>query len=175
MPSRETWRPVVGYKGLYEVSDCGNVQRIAPWSDGRKTPIRGLLHPNTRKRYARVTLFKKGKRREFAVHRLVLAAFVGPLPKGKEVNHRNGVKQDNRLENLEYVTKSENELHVFRVLGGKTRPGSKHHNARLTEKIVKRIRAAHARGKSAKALAIRFSVSRFTIFDLLSRRTWRHC
>jgi len=173
MPSYETWMPVVGYEGIYEVSDCGNVRRIAPWCDGRAIPIRGLLHPEKQK-YARVTLFHNRKRKRISVHHLVLAAFVGPRPIGKEVNHKNGIKQDNRIENLEYCTHSENELHVFRVLGGKTRPGSKHHNTHLTESQVLEMRSLRNSGISAIELAERFNLSKWSVFDIISRRTWKH-
>ena len=95
----ELWKPVVGFEGIYEVSDIGNIKRVAPWSDGRKRKL-GLLsvYPNQRG-YVKARLFRDGKVTDVRVHRLVMAAFVGPLPYNHEINHKNGVRNDNRLDN----------------------------------------------------------------------------
>lgn len=98
------WRPVVGFEGMYEVSNDGQV----------RTLFRGLNKAKhtmiDRKGYVSVRLcgpkraFMKRKR----VHSLVLEAFVGPKPEGMQCRHLNGNKQDNRLENLAWGTAKEN-------------------------------------------------------------------
>lgn len=67
-----------------------------------------VLKPAINKGYLQVELRKDGKRKGFLVHRLVVTSFIGPIPKGMEVNHINEDKRDNRLENLELVTHKEN-------------------------------------------------------------------
>lgn len=105
----EEWRPIPGYEGLYEVSDQGRVRsldRLVITKRGRPYPMRGQylsLHQRP-PRYARVKLQGKGHN----VHRIVLLAFVGPLPEGHHSCHNNGNITDNRLANLRYDTVSSN-------------------------------------------------------------------
>lgn len=97
----EEWRPVPGWPG-YEVSDLGRVL-----SRRRRTPR--LLRPSTtRHGYQRVSLSVVTREKGFLVHQLVLSAFAGPCPKGKETRHLDGDPSNNRLSNLAYGTAREN-------------------------------------------------------------------
>lgn len=110
--SGETWLPVAKSIGLYSVSNIGNVRSHIGMSGGR------ILKPSLIGRgYYQVHLNIKTHVYDRLVHRLVAEAFIGPCPKGKEVNHKNGNRRDNRVENLEYVTHRENLLHARDVLG----------------------------------------------------------
>lgn len=130
-PSDETWRPIVGYEGLYEVSDMGRVRSVdrTVWRDGPQysTPhqltYRGQLISLQRQMlgYVGVVLWKGGQPRSLRVHRLVLEAFVGAQPGGMETLHGNGVRHDNRLVNLRWGTWEEN--YADRVRHG-TAPGT---------------------------------------------------
>lgn len=110
---KEEWRPVVGYEGLYEVSNLGRVRsidRIVIYTDGRKRPYKGI---ETKQRtdvggYKVVTLSRNQKMKIFKVHVLVWSAFNGEKPNGMQVNHKDEDKTNNRLENLELVTPKEN-------------------------------------------------------------------
>lgn len=112
--SAERWRPVVGYEGLYEVSDLGNVKRLSRqttsyngFAECAVTLPEMLMKPRLKTNgYLQVGLTKEGKQRMFSIHRLVAAAFLGEST--LTVNHINKTKTDNRLENLEYATTSEN-------------------------------------------------------------------
>ncbi len=107
------WRDVVGYEGFYEVSSIGHIR------NKRTGKIHGVR--KTGSGYVRVNLVVKGERHQFAAHRLVAIAFLGDRSE-LEVNHKNGVKMDNRVENLEWVTRSENELHSRYSLGNLVKP-----------------------------------------------------
>jgi len=108
-------------------------------------------------------------------HRAIALAFLGPPPEGKsEINHKNGVRDDNRLENLEWVSRSENQLHRYRVL--KHNRGEDRPLAKLREDDVRIIRASYRkgeRGHTLRALAERFGVAPSVIRQVLSGRTWR--
>lgn len=109
----EEWRPVAGYEGIYEVSNYGNVfslERID--SAGRRRGGFKLKQKTNKYGYKCVNLSKNGIVTSTTVHRLVAQAFI-PNPDNKpEVNHKNEDKQDNRVENLEWVTSKENQNHA---------------------------------------------------------------
>ena len=104
----EIWRDIKGYEGLYQVSNCGRVR--SSYKGGR------ILKPNLSfYGYWRVQLWRGGKGRSIYVHRLVAQAFI-PNPDGKpQINHINGIKTDNRVENLEWCTNMENQLHASKT------------------------------------------------------------
>ena len=136
MNDTERWLPVVGYEGLYEVSDHGRVRTVERFitypSKSRITTSGRLLPSQIRKQYCRpndhptVGLVRPGeKRRTFDVHRLVLEAFVGPRPEGMEACHWNDIKTDNRASNLRWDTRSENTKD--RIRNGIHPPSNKTH------------------------------------------------
>lgn len=116
-----SWRPVVGFEALYEVSDQGEVRRTGKAHKSGKgrgggARIGRLIKPQPhRGGYLAVQLWRHGKLHRPLLHRVVAAAFLGPCPDGKEVNHVDGVKANNRASNLEYVDRSENMLHAYRT------------------------------------------------------------
>lgn len=112
----EQWRPVVGYEGLYSVSDQGRVfsHRAARVLSAAATP----------KGYLDVSLWRDGKGSTKRVHHLVAYAFLGPRPEGLELRHLNDIKTDNTPANLRYGTASDNAMDQVRNGG--------HHCARRT-------------------------------------------
>lgn len=98
----------------------------------------------------------------------------GDIPNGLVINHKNGRKSDNRLENLEVVTYSENIKHAFRCLSAPVLRGSRNGNAKLTESEVVDIREARASGAQLGPLAREFGVSFGTISDICKGEKWRH-
>lgn len=117
---QENWRPVKGYEGIYEISDFGRVKRLplnVKYSSGIIVFTKGGVMKNTlgNHGYLYVTFSKGDKRKVGLIHRLVCEAFLTNDRNVGYVNHKNGVKIDNRLENLEWCTCSENHLHAFKI------------------------------------------------------------
>ncbi len=117
MMTEEIWKAVPEYKGLYEVSNFGNVRsvdrnlhQISKWNGTYHRKYKGsiLKKINRKNGYQSVTLSKNNKAKSFLVHRLVAMTFI-ERPNGYDyVNHKNEIKTDNRVENLEWVTFVEN-------------------------------------------------------------------
>lgn len=108
----ERWLPIPGYEGWYEASDQGRIRSVdRVVTDGRGRQLRQkskVLSQADYQGYRKVALSQNGSLRTYAVHRLVMLTFDGPRPEGMEVHHRNNIRHDNRLENLEYVTPRRN-------------------------------------------------------------------
>jgi hypothetical protein len=130
-----------------------------------------LLRPIQNGRgYLKVTL---PPQRQFYIHELVLESFVGVRPVGAEVNHKNGLKWDNCLKNLEWVTPSENHIHSRRVL--KRTVGESHGGSKLTNRKVRTIRKMFATGKWHQAdIARKYGVTQGSISAIVKNRLWKH-
>ena len=155
---------------MYEISDDGQVRRTVQgrnWPAGKiKTPQR---MPNG---YLQVHLYSGGRCYSRGIHRLLCLAFYGPPPSAEhEAAHRNGARQDNRINNLRWVTKIKNA--EDRDDHGRTARGERGGNSKLTTNQVESIRANPEKALQ-RVLADRFGVSRKTIVDIVTRKTWRH-
>lgn len=113
----EIWRDVAGYEGLYQVSNKGRVRSVdhtVKTKTGKDMLVKGIMKkPSTGKDgYQYINLLHKGKQKRCAVHRLVAIAFI-PNPNNKpEVNHIDAIKNNNCVNNLEWVTGQENNQHA---------------------------------------------------------------
>ena len=150
----ELWKPVIGYENIYEISNLGRVRRA----------VNGLIkRARNRKGYLCVNLTRERCEKTFSVHVLVCAAFLGVRPNGYDINHKNLIKTDNRLENLEYVTKKENSQHLLkngRKIGA---AGEKHWNCKLTPEAVQEIRRRVKSGETKKAVAASYGLPPSTV------------
>lgn len=174
-PAVTNWKPVPGYEGLYVVSDHGTVKSIARVVTGSKRQSvseRVLAQMTNGKGYLTVRLSRNNSARIYYVHRLVLAAFVGPAPAGSEACHNDGSRSNNRLSNLRWDTHKNN--HSDRQKHGTLNNGEQARAVRLTAGRVLEIRAELASGVTQAALMARFQVSQPTISDIQTRRTWKH-
>ncbi len=171
------WRPVEGYVDAYVVSDNGTVKslsRLMEFRPGRFGERKGrvLRQSLTQDGYPRLQLNYRGVFRCHRVHQLVATAFLGPCPVGCEVNHKSGVKTDNSVANLEYITKRANIQHSYRVLGNCI--GSRHKDSILVEGDIPLIRTMVRAGLAYKTIGRCFGVTADSIFSVVRRSTWTH-
>ena len=175
-PVDEQWRPVVGYEGLYEVSDHGAVRSVHHTTiDSRGVPrvFRSrLLRPRYEGNpgYALVRLYRNGVHGYFRVHTLVAAAFIGPRPDGMEVAHGDGDRSHNCLRNLRYATPSANQLD--RAKHGTSNRGVRSWCAVLTPETVLVIVKHLDGGVLQREVAKEFGIARTTVSSIATGRTW---
>lgn len=172
----EVWKDIDGYEGDYQISTYGRVRSIKT-----KTYIyqdeNHMLKPryNSNGGYAKVALYKDNKRKQMFIHRLVALAFI-PIIKDKTlINHKNGIKDDNRVENLEWCDNSENINHAINNGLKPSSKGSQHGMSKLNEEQVLKMRQEHESGIHYSILAKKYKVSRSTTYAILvSKKLWRH-
>lgn len=168
----EIWKQVVGYEGLYEVSNLGRV-RSSYWSPRKKQGE--CLRSGNLRGYRIVILCKDKTRYSALVHRLVAIAFLGepPAVKRPTVNHKNLDKADNRLENLEWMSHADNNRHAAPLIPRVRGEGKS--QSKLTEDDVRAIRSKYSPGQTTlKQLANEYGVSQQTCWLILKRRKWAH-
>lgn len=170
----EEWREVPGWEGFYAVSSLGRVKRLAGSPKCAKDRV--LVPVLVRKGYQTVVLTRpNSKPVRKTLHFLVALAFLGERPTDKhEVNHLNGVKTDNRVENLKWVTRSENIKHAFDTGLKPTLCGSNSPSAKLSETQVKEIIALYASGKKICELVKMFPVGAYAIRQIVFGRSHTH-
>lgn len=163
----EIWKPIPGFEGLYEVSDAGRVRSLHLWHGSAAAHVLGL-YPSNRD-YLTARLTKQGKQYSPNVHRLVALAFLGPCPTGHEVHHKDGNRQNNRADNLEYITRQENCIHSYRVMG------KDNGTTKLTAEQVVEIRRLYAEGGITRSeLGDRYGVTYGAVSHIIKRKTWKH-
>lgn len=164
---KEAWKII---DKTHEISSEGRVRNIktnhilAAWSHTTGYPM------------VRLSFKGKGMR----IHRLVAEAFISNPEKKKTVNHKNGIKTDNHVSNLEWASQSENNIHA-RKIGLNKNVGENHNFAKLTYKQVVRIRAMYKPGKtryskatmSQAKIAKKFGVTQTVISDIIRNKSWR--
>lgn len=169
----EQWKPVVGYEGLYEVSDQGRVKTLHAkrWCGNHWQDVEPRIMKQTIgiQGYPVVKLTKQGKGKTWTVHTLVLSSFVCAKPSKQECRHLNGNRQDSRLCNLTWGSPAEND--DDRKRHGTLPCGTNHHAAKLTEDQVLRIRAAIGTHRN---IASEFGVSSSVVSNIKARRSWVH-
>lgn len=158
----EKWLKIDKYFGYYSVSNMGRIRnnltnrKLIPYLD----------------RYFRISLYYRPVK-VFLVHRLVAIHFIPNPKKLKEVNHKNGIKTNNNVSNLEWVDRNTNHKHAF--MTGLYPIGSKHHRSVLDEQDIKGIRKEYAKKSTTlKALANKYGTTFSNISAIILRKSWKH-
>lgn len=176
----EIWINIIGNREIYSISNLGNVKTLDR-NGARGAIVKGhsLKQYKNSSGYYRVSLNITGKRKDYFVHRLVAEYFIDNPNKHEFVNHKDGNKLNNRSDNLEWCSRSENELHAWRI-GLKNKDtvgtkGEKHGMHKLTQKDVDYIRSVHKpfdKKFGSKPLALEFNVSAQTITNIVNYKNW---
>ena len=178
----EIWKSVVGYEGFYEVSDMGNVRGLD------RVVSRGAVAMKRKGKMMNFSLHHKGyrkaslskvengisKQRAFFVHRLVASAFIENPNYKNQVNHIDGNKLNNCVENLEWVTNQENIDHAKRNNLLNKVNGEKHGMSKLSSETVKDIKMRLNLSQSNKMIAAIYGIDPTTVSDIKRGRTWKH-
>lgn len=174
---QEIWKPVPGYEGRYDISTFGNVRTVgrfinAPRGRTRWIPERNLSTHITARGYVQ-TMFKVGSKNiHQLVHRLVARAFVPNPSSLPQVNHKDGNKTNNHVENLEWCTSQENCAHARREKLYEQARGERGANAKLTNAQVLVIRRRIANGETHTAISKDYAVNRTVITRIASGARW---
>lgn len=175
----ECWKPIEGYCGLYEVSNTGKIKAITKSIDSGKCHRKWKEHimctAEDKKGYLRTVLSKQGVSKTVKVHRLVAQAFIPNPLNLPQINHKDGNKQNNAVENLEWCDQSTNMKEACRT-GLIVRKGENNSQHKLTHKDVEWIRNHYvARDCSfgSAAMATRFGVHRKTIGRIVKNKCWK--
>ena len=181
----EDWRPVVGYEGLYVVSSFGRVKRSGRTKYGKP----GQVLRSAGNRYLHVTLYSgiPALPDTCSIHVLVAEAFIGPRPTGETVNHKNGVRTDNRAANLEWKSPAANSQHAYAT--GLAQSGDSHYSRRepwrrvrgdkigtstTSEETARAVVADLIAGMKGRIVAARHGVTEQVVSRIKCGSAWRH-
>lgn len=184
---QEFWVDVLGYEGLYQVSSFGRVKSLERFPVGKdfvKRRVNQLILKPTlfNNGYFAVSLRRDDKTTKFSVHRLVALSFI-PNPENKpQVNHKNGIKSDNGIDNLEWATSSENINHalkngLIRDQSGDERPwwrGEKNPVSVLNDNLVHNIRGMYSNGVKMTEIAKVHNLNYSTVRSVCYKQSWKH-
>lgn len=167
----EIWKKIPNFS-RYEASNLGRLKTFG-WKGSKLEKV--LAPAKTPDGYMKTVLIRDdGKKCSWCVHKFVMLAFIGERQEGYEINHINGIKDDNRIENLEYCTRHENLIHAYRMNLKVGMKGESNPLAKLTDVQVREIREYVANCKKRyygrKELALKYGVSECTIKEVVTFR-----
>ena len=155
---------IKGYEGRYAVTKDGRIYSYY---------LKGFLSPKTDKDgYLVVCLHKNGQKKYFQVHRLIAETYISNPDNLETVNHKDGVKNNNNINNLEWCSFSDNLKHAYKI-GLRCNKGTNSPTSKLTENDIRKIRKL-LHEKETKEIAEMYGVVPGTIYNIASRRSWKH-
>lgn len=157
----EIWKDIIGFDGKYKISNYGNV----------KNSLKLMTPQLTHQGYLKIRLSNNGVVKGYFIHRLVAIAFIDNNQNKRCVNHKDGNKTNNTVNNLEWVTHSENEKHAYANNLQPSKSGVSNGRSKLKDNDIIEIRSS---GKSSSHLARKYKVTVTSICNIRSGKSWRH-
>ena len=161
--------------GIFKITEDGNILRKYKFNR------HGILHIKMRnierhdkQGYKRISLRINGKTVNYESHRLIWFYKKGEIDDKLDINHKNGIKDDNRIENLELLTRKENVRHAHEILKTHNQKGEKNNNAKLKNIEVIEIKKKLKNKIKQKIIAEEYNVSVGAIFDISTGKNWKH-
>lgn len=173
----EIWKPIKNYEGLYEISNFGKIRsldRTVPIRNSTKF-IKGSLRKPQKKDngYLFVILYKDSKSKNHYIHRLVAKNFIDNPSLKETVNHIDGNKENNNINNLEWSTRSENSIHGFK--NGLCKSCEKHYKSKLTNSDVLEIKnILKNTNLTQNEIANIYGVTQSTISAIKLNKKWKN-
>lgn len=167
------WKQVLGYEGIYSISEYGDVKREGK---GLGCQVGKIRKPQRNiKGYLCISLNHKRNKKTFFVSKLVALNFIGERPIGFQINHIDGNKENNHYKNLEYISPSENVRHAWKIGLNTPVSGMRSGHAKLTDQQVLEIRRRYQDdGITQASLAEIYGVNQTNIGFIVRREHWRH-
>ncbi|PTK22497.1 NUMOD4 domain-containing protein [Staphylococcus hominis] len=178
----EEWKDVEGFPN-YMISNCGRLYsktHVTVFEDGRRRKFEGQFIKiyKSKNGYSIARLSHKGVKKTKYIHRLVANHFIEKNSGKNEINHKDGNKSNNKIENLEWCTSKENKVHGWQNKLYKPHNnmrGTKHGNCKMSEKQVLEIRKLYdEKKKTLKELSLLFNAPHSTIQKIVYRKTWKN-
>lgn len=174
----EIWVSITGHRGLYEVSNFGNVnslEKIVTYKNGKVYKYEEkILKLNNSNGYKTVSLVKNKVKTTHMVHRLVAVAFISNPDNRPYVNHIDGNRSNNHYKNLEWSTNSENQLHSYSILGNRAVNGERNGRSKLDAVSVMKIRELSETGLTEKEISNMFGISKSLVGLIKNGKRWQH-
>jgi len=178
---KEEWKDIKGYEGFYQISNFGRSKRLYKHTiakNGVNMTFQEKILSNNgldKDGYVLRVLTKDKKARTFKSHRLVAQAFIPNPDNLPEVNHINGIKNDNRVDNLEWSSSRNNQLHSIYILKNKVLKGEEIGNSKLTKDLVLEMRELKKNTKiTYTEMSEMYGVNRATIHLAVTGKNWKH-
>ena len=171
---KEIWKDIKGYEGLYQISDLGRVkslERFVKNKNGLRLVKESIKKTHIYQGYECVGIYKDNISKTFRVHALVANCFLGKKS-GFVINHIDGVKTNNHLSNLEFITQNENMDHAVKI-GLIKHFGEKNINSKITDSDAFKIKFQSI-GLTKKHLSKKYGISVKSIYLIQNSKTWKH-
>lgn len=174
--NNEIWKDIPGYTGSYQASNHGHIRGLNRiLHDGRKWKGRILIHKVDKYGYNYVLLYSDGKRKSVQVQILIMLTFVGPRPESYETHHKDGNPSNNRLDNLEYLSKKDHAKTKSKI---NLRGTNSYHSVLNEQQVLEIRKLASLKKENGKKvytqtkIAKMFKTSQAHISKIILRKIW---